>query len=184
MLAGFEARTGVAVDVLTSGDAGSMVNQAILAGDRPLADVLYGVDTTFLSRALDADMFEPYLPPALAGVPRALRADPDGRVTPIDYGDVCVNLDLDAFGGAQQPPLPSTLDDLVRPEYRGMLVVQDPGLSSPGLAFLLATIARYGDEGDTTWRDYWAALRAQRGPGRGRLERRVLRPLLRWRQRG
>ncbi len=160
VLAGFEAQTGVRLEILTAGDAGSMVNQAILAGDRPLADVLFGVDNTFLSRALEAGIFEAYQPAALADVPVALQSDPEGRVTPIDYGDVCVNLDLEAFGGQRQPPLPATLQDLAEPEYAGMLVVQDPGTSSPGLAFLLATIAAFGDEGETTWRDYWTALRA------------------------
>ena len=166
VLAQFEAQTGVAVDVLTGGDAGSMVNQAILAGDRPLADVLFGVDTTFLSRALDAGIFEAYQPAAMADVPTSLQLDPEGRVTPIDYGDVCVNLDLEAFGGEGQPPLPQTLFDLGRPEYQGMLVVQDPGTSSPGLAFLLATIAAFG-EGDAisdgygiSWQEFWARLRA------------------------
>jgi thiamine transport system substrate-binding protein len=158
VLDGFEAATGVAVEVLTSGDAGSMVNQAILSKDHPLADVLFGVDNTFLSRALDAGIFEPYRPAALDDVPDELELDPEGRVTPIDHGDVCVNLDLEAFGEGGLP-LPATLEDLTRPEYHGMLVVEDPGTSSPGLAFLLATIARFG-EGSPGWRDFWAALRA------------------------
>jgi len=166
VLAGFQAQTGVAVDVLTGGDAGSMVNQAILAGDRPLGDVLFGVDNTFLSRALAAGIFEPYRPAALGDVPADLQLDPEGRVTPIDFGDVCVNTDLSAFGGDGQPPLPQTLLDLTKPEYKGMLVVEDPGTSSPGLAFLLATIAEFG-EGDTvnpaygiSWQEFWTALRA------------------------
>jgi thiamine transport system substrate-binding protein len=162
----FTAQTGVRVEVLQGGDAGTVVNQAILAGDRPLADVLFGVDTTFLSRALGAGIFEPYQPAALADVPADLATAGLGIVTPIDYGDVCINLDLAAFGGEGQPPLPQTLLDLTRPEYRGMLVVQDPGTSSPGLAFLLATIAAFG-EGDTqnpaygiSWQEFWTALRA------------------------
>ena len=159
VLGSFEAQTGVALDVLTAGDAGSMVNQSILAGDTPLGDVLYGVDTTFLSRALDAGILEPYRPAGLADVPAALIEDPEGRVTPIDYGDVCINLDLEAFGG-DGPPLPTSLDDLLLPAYRDQLVVEDPTVSSPGLAFLLATIVRYGDEGETTWRDWWQIGRA------------------------
>jgi thiamine transport system substrate-binding protein len=158
VLDGFEAATGVTVEVLTSGDAGSMVNQAILSKDHPLADVLFGVDNTFLSRALDAGIFEAYRPAALADVPDELELDPEGRVTPIDFGDVCVNLDLEAFGEGGLP-VPATLEDLTRPEYHGALVVENPGTSSPGLAFLLATIARFG-EGSPGWRDFWAALRA------------------------
>ncbi|MFO1540348.1 MAG: thiamine ABC transporter substrate binding subunit [Chloroflexota bacterium] len=156
VLAVFTERTGVAVEILTAGDAGSLVNQSILAGDRPLGDVIFGIDDAFLSRALDAGILEPYRPAALAEVPAALVLDPEGRATPIDYGDVCLNVDLAAFGG-DGPPLPTTLDDLLLPAYRDLLVVQDAATSSPGLAFLLATIARYGEDG---WRDYWAGLRA------------------------
>jgi len=78
-------------------------------------------------------------------------------VTPIDYGDVCVNYDKAAYGPGTTPP--QTLEDLVKPAYRGQLVVEDPASSSPGLAFMLATIVRFGEEGDYTWRDYWRALR-------------------------
>jgi thiamine transport system substrate-binding protein len=159
VLGAFEAATGVGVDILTSGGAGTLVNQAILAGaEHPLADVIYGIDDAFLSRALDAGILEPYRPAALADVPAELQLDPQGRATPIDFGHVCVNLDLEAFADGD-PPLPTRLEDLTDPAYRGMLVVQDPATDSPGLAFLLATIARFGDEGESTWRDFWRALR-------------------------
>ncbi len=155
--AAFAAATGLVIEVLQAGDAGSMVNQAILAAGNPVADVLYGVDTTFLSRALDEDLFVPYESPAAAALLPGLAADPEHRVTPIDYGDVCLNYDKAAF--TTNPP-PQGLADLTDPAYRGMLVVEDPATSSPGLAFLLATIATFGEDGDYTWQDYWAALRA------------------------
>ncbi|MBK9180432.1 MAG: thiamine ABC transporter substrate-binding protein [Acidimicrobiales bacterium] len=160
VLAGFEARTGISVDLLPAGDAGSVLSQAILTADDPLADVLFGVDTTFLTRALDADLFVPYRSAALDGVPTELQLDPGHRVTPVDYGDVCVNVDLEWFAGRGLDP-PPTLDDLADPAYRGLLVVQDPATSSPGLAFLLATVARYGwgDDGPG-WQAFWEGLRA------------------------
>ena len=155
--AAFAAATGLRIEVLLAGDAGSMVNQAILAAGNPVADVLFGVDTTFLSRALDADLFVPYESPALTGVLPGLAADPGHRVSPIDYGDVCLNYDKAYF--ANTPP-PQSLADLTGSAYRSLLVVEDPGTSSPGLAFLLATIATFGEEGEYTWKDYWAGLRA------------------------
>ena len=151
----FEAAEGVDVQLLPAGDAGSMVNQAILTADRPLADVLFGVDNTFLSRALAADIFEPYISPALEAVPAELQLDAEGRVTPMDFGDVCLNLDRAAFE-AERLPWPETLEDLADPALAGRLVVQNPATSSPGLAFLLATVAYFGEDG---WADYWTALR-------------------------
>lgn len=151
----FEAEHGVTVQLLPSGDAGAMVNQAILTADSPLADVLFGVDNTFLSRALDAGIFEPYAAAELEQVPIELQLDPGHRVTPIDVGHVCLNLDRAAFedGGL---PWPETLEDLTDPALEGQLVVENPATSSPGLSFLLATVAAFGEDG---WTDYWNDLR-------------------------
>jgi thiamine transport system substrate-binding protein len=130
-----------------------MVNQAIITVDNPVADVLFGVDDSFLSRALDAGIFAPYESPLLVDVPDDLRLDPQNRVTPIDRGDVCLNYDIDFFSGDLTPPL--NLEQLTNPEYAGLLVVQHPGSSSPGMAFLLSTIATFGEDG---WQDYWRDL--------------------------
>jgi thiamine transport system substrate-binding protein len=156
VLDAFTAETGIQVTVLRGGDAGIVVNQAVLTAGNPVGDVLFGVDTTLASRALDAGVFDPYLSPLVARVPTEYRID--SRLTPIDVGDVCVNYDLAAFGPDLPPP--ATLRDLTDPRYAGMLVVEDPSISSPGLAFLLATIAEFGESGDYTWQDYWTDLRA------------------------
>ena len=150
-LEAFTAETGIVVEQLASGDAGALVAQACLTAGEPLGDVLFGIDNTFLQRGLDCGMFEPYTSPGLADVPDHFELDPEHRVTPIDFGDVCLNYWIDAFDGSP----PASLDDLTDPAYAGMLVVQSPETSSPGLAFLLATIAHYGDG----WEEYWAALR-------------------------
>lgn len=156
VLAAFTRRTGIEVEVLQAGDSGQVVNQAILTEDNPLGDVLFGIDNTFLTRALDEGIFERYRSPALAGVPAALQLDRQHRVTPVDFGDVCINYDADWFA-SRDLDVPETLADLTKPKYRDLLVVEDPSTSSPGLAFLLATIAEYGNEG---WTTYWEQLRA------------------------
>lgn len=153
VMATFETRHGVDVQVLKAGDAGAMVNQAILTKDNPLADVLYGVDNTFLSRAIDAGILQAYRSTEIERVPEALRVGTQDLATPIDYGDVCLNYDLEVF--VSGTPL---LENLTDPGYRGLLVVENPATSSPGLAFLLATVARFGETGEYTWREYWAEL--------------------------
>jgi thiamine transport system substrate-binding protein len=153
----FTAQTGIRVELARSGDAGELVAKAVLTAGNPEGDVLWGVDNTLLSRALDADLFEPHLAKGLEHVPARLRdLVPGHEVTPVDEGDVCVNVDLAALD-ERGLPVPETFDDLADPSYRGLLVVPSAATSSPGLAFLLATIDEYGEDG---WEDYWRRLRA------------------------
>lgn len=154
----FESEYDARVEVLHAGDAGVVVNQAILTKDNPLADVLYGVDNTLLGRALEAGIFEAYESPLLEAVPDHLQLDAEHRALPVDYGDVCLNYDKAWFESEGLAP-PTTLDDLTGAAYEGLTVVQNPATSSPGLAFMLATIGRFGEAGSYTWLDYWADLR-------------------------
>lgn len=149
----FENEHGIEIQILRAGDAGSVLSQAILTKGNPIADVIFGVDNTFLSRAVNAEITEPYLSPGLAEVAPELQLDPSGRFTPIDFGDVCLNYDRAAFEPGAG--VPASLEDLTLPTFAGSLVTQDPSISSPGLAFLLATIATFGDD----WPDYWRQLR-------------------------
>lgn len=150
-----KTETGITLDIVTSGDAGNLVASSILTAGSPSGDVMFGVDNTLVTRAQAAGVFEPYTSPELTNVIPELKTDTaSGQVTPIDYGDVCINIADDWFLENNVEP-PTSLDDLIRPEYRGLLVVQDPATSSPGLAFLLATIARYPD----AWQEYWESLR-------------------------
>lgn len=155
----FQAETGITVQILRSGDAGAMVNQSILSRENPLGDVLFGVDNTFLGRALEAEIFVPYESPLLADVPDAFKVDAENRVTPIDYGDVCLNYDMRYFA-ENDVPIPQSLIELTQPEYEGLLAVENPATSSPGLAFLLATVNEFGTEGDYTYLDFWTDLMA------------------------
>jgi thiamine transport system substrate-binding protein len=153
VLATFTTQTGFTVEVIPLGDAGATLNRAILTKDDPLGDVLFGVDSILLSRAVNAELFTRYRSSELDAVPESLRVA-DDRVTPIDRGDVCVNADTQRLAELGLA-VPSTLADLADPKYRGLLVTQDPVSSTPGLAFLLATIDEFGDE----WPTFWEALR-------------------------
>jgi thiamine transport system substrate-binding protein len=156
-LVAFTEETGIAVEHVVAGDAGTMVSKAVLTAGNPEGDVMFGVDNTFLSRVVEEEVFEPYEADGLDAVPEELRAlVPDGEATPVDYGDVCINYDIGWFTEHQLEP-PADLAALAEPEYRDLLVVENPATSSPGLAFLMATVAEFGADG---WSDYWDRLRA------------------------
>ena len=155
LLESFREETGIRIELLQGGDAGTVVNQAILTNGNPQADVLFGIDSTFLTRALEEDLFVPYEADGLDEVDERFLLDPQHRVTPIDYGDVCLNYDK-AWFEESGTPVPTTLQELTDPTYRDLLVVENPATSSPGLAFLLATIDELG-EGD--WQTFWSDLR-------------------------
>ncbi|MFI0814061.1 thiamine ABC transporter substrate binding subunit [Streptomyces sp. NPDC021098] len=153
----FTRKTGYKVRVQAGGDAGAAVNQAILSKSHPQGDVFFGVDNTLLSRALDNDLFTPYEAKGLDKVPAAFQPDrAKHRVTPVDYGDICVNYDRAWFARKKLAP-PRSFADLTKPAYKNLLVTENAATSSPGLAFLLGTAARYGDDG---WKDYWKKLKA------------------------
>jgi len=156
VLQAFEAQTGIQVKVLHEGDAVEMVNKAILTKDNPEGDVLFGIDNNTLTRAYDAGLFEPYAAAGLDQIDQQYQLDDQQRVTPIDHADVCLNYDVGWFDQHHIAP-PQSMDDLTKPAYKGLLVVENPATSTPGLAFMLASIDNSGQDG---WQDYWKALRA------------------------
>ncbi len=158
VMADFEKKTGITVKIQPQGDAGELTNKLVLTKGDPLADMVYGIDNTFASRAVDAGVLAPYTPPQQpASVSRFApgKGDGAGQLTPIDYGDVCVNVDDSWFARHHLSP-PASLGDLTRPAYKNLFVTEGATTSSPGLAFLLTTIAKEG----SGWQDYWKRLMA------------------------
>ena len=151
----FEKKENAKIRFLKAGDAGAALNQAILSKNNPLADVFYGVDNTFISRALQAGIFEVYKSPLLSHIPDELKLDSRSRLLPVDFGDVCLNYDKKWFAKKGLQP-PSNIDVLINPSYKNLTVVENPATSSPGLAFLLTTVGRFGETG---YLDYWRKLK-------------------------
>ena len=147
----FTEETGIEVRVVTAGDAGEMVSKAVLTAGNPEGDVMWGVDNTLLQRALDGEVFDDYLSPEGALLDELVSTA--SAVTPVDYGDVCVNYDVDHLDVLGLEP-PETLEDLTNPEYTDLLVTEDPTTSSTGLAFMLGTRAAFG----ASWAEYWQRL--------------------------
>lgn len=152
----FTKDTGITIEVHPTGDAGALTNQLVLTKANPIGDLAYGVDNTFATRALDEGVFAPYASPDAGKGPQRYAVDATNRLTAVDVGDVCLNIDPNALR-AKGLPEPKTFEDLQDPRYASQLVVEDPQTSSPGLAFLLATITHFGEKG---WQPYWAKLEA------------------------
>ncbi|MFM6980426.1 MAG: thiamine ABC transporter substrate binding subunit [Micrococcales bacterium] len=134
--ASFEKKTGLKLTVVQLGDAGSLTNKLVLTKDDPVADAYFGIDNTFLSRAQDAGV---------------LKSSEE-----VDFGDVCLNYDKYWFRD-HSIAAPTDLADLVKTEYKGLTVLENPATSSPGLAFLATTVAEFGDPG---YEQYWQELKA------------------------
>ncbi|PFG18667.1 thiamine ABC transporter substrate-binding protein [Serinibacter salmoneus] len=154
LLESFTEETGIEVTLVAPGDGGALVNQLVLTKDSPLGDVVYGVDNTFASRAIEEGVLETYTSPMLPVSAEDYMIGEE--LTPIDVSDVCLNIDDDWFEAEGLTP-PTTFEDLTEPEYAGLTVVTNPATSSPGLAMLAATVGAFGEDG---WLEYWEALAA------------------------
>ncbi|KRB80326.1 ABC transporter substrate-binding protein [Nocardioides sp. Root190] len=154
LVAEFEKDTGFELTISKLADAGTLTNQLVLTRSKPVGDVVFGVDNTFATRAVDEDVLEAYAPELPSGAEEfELPGDDEDALTPIDTGSVCVNVDT-AWFRKQGIPEPQDLGDLTDPAYKDLFVVPAASTSSPGLAFLTATISRYGDD----WTGYWEDL--------------------------
>jgi thiamine transport system substrate-binding protein len=152
----FERESGFRLRILKTGDAVAALNRALLTAGNPEGDVFFGADNNLLTRALGGeDLFEPYESPLLEHVDERYLLDAGHRLTPVDHGEVCLNTDRGHFE-REGLAAPERLEDLTDERYRGLLVVENPATSTPGLAFLLATVARFGDG----WQQFWRDLRA------------------------
>ena len=147
----FTEETGITVNILTTADTGTMVSQAVLTSGNPIGDVMFGVDNTFLCRALLNNVFSPYKPSTWDQLEESLKLDPFARVTPVDFGDICLN-----YWNDNTRNQPMSIKDLTDTEYDGSFVTQNPETSAPGMGFLLASIAVFGEDG---WEQYWKGLR-------------------------
>jgi thiamine transport system substrate-binding protein len=154
--AAFEKQSGLKLRILQNGDAGAALNRALLTAGRPEGDVFFGVDNNLLSRALAGKLFDAYTPAALARVDRRYDLDRSHRLVPVDYGAVCLVYDRAWFARRGLRP-PASFEDLARPGYAKLTVVENPATSTPGLAFMLATVAHFG-RGNAPWA-YWREIR-------------------------
>ena len=152
----FTSETGYTLKIATSGDAGALVNKLVLTKDAPLGDAVFGIDNTYATRALDQGVIDTSATVTLPKGAESYVVADTPALAPIDVGDVCLNIDTGYFTGKGLTP-PATFEDLTKPEYKGLLVAINPTNSSPGMAWLLATIGHFGAG---SFAGYWKQIMA------------------------
>ena len=158
IIAQFEKDNNASVAIQKAGSSGQVLNRAILEKGNPSGDLLYGVDNTFLSRALREEIFIKYKSGQINNIPAQFILDDTFHVSPVDYGYVNINYDIAYLDDKGLAP-PASLEVLTQPEWDGRLVVENPATSTPGLAFLIATVSYFGEDDDYDYLDFWAGLK-------------------------
>lgn len=145
----FEQQTGAKLRFVKGGDAGELLNRLILTRRRPLADVVYGLDNSMLSRANKMQLLQSYVPSALKQVSPQYRLS-GNTLSSTNYGYIALNYER-AYFDKHKLSLPSSLDALAEAKYAKLTVVESPATSSTGLGFLLATVNHFGEEKAWQW---------------------------------
>ena len=158
IIAQFEKDNNASVTIQKAGSSGQVLNRAILEKGNPSGDLLYGVDNTFLSRALREEIFIKYKSGQINNIPAQFILDDTFHVSPVDYGYVNINYDIAYLDDKGLAP-PASLEVLTQPEWDGRLVVENPATSTAGLAFLIATVSYFGEDDDYDYLDFWAGLK-------------------------
>jgi thiamine transport system substrate-binding protein len=133
----FETESGFRLKLVKAGDAGSMTNKLVLTKDQPIGDAVFGIDNTLTEVATENQLI-------------------DGELSAIDFGDVCMNYDIDWFA-SHSKTVPTNIRDLTSSKFRNLTVVSNPATSSSGMAFLATTIDVFGEDG---YLGYWSKLKA------------------------
>ena len=150
-ISGFSNFSGILeedIQVILLSDANSIVTQAALEKDNPVADVLIGIDNVLIYTAKEEEILQPYDSPALSNISQTIidNLDSEKYVLPYDMGVIALWHSIDRINTTTNPELANlTLEDILDYDLAKKLVVQNPNFSSPGLGFLLWTIAVYGD---------------------------------------
>lgn len=151
----FEKTSGFKLEIVDGGDGGELVNKLILSKDAPQGDVCFGVDNTYASRLLSQGVIDKDR--TVDTIPESAEkylVDNNRALVPIDMGDVAINIDKTYFASHNLAE-PKTFEDLAKPEYAKLLVAINPTTSTPGLAWMLATVGHFGAD---KFSDYWKAL--------------------------
>jgi len=146
----FEEKTGIKINWVSYGDAGSVMSRLLLEGKDAGADIILGIDQNMAGRLLESNLLEAYRPKGAENIFPELVLDPEFRLTPMDYSYFAIVYDSEKLANP-----PQSLEDLINPNFAKSLILIDPRTSSPGLGFFTWVKEIYGD----SWRDYWRRLK-------------------------
>jgi thiamine transport system substrate-binding protein len=146
----FEEKTGIKINWVSHGDAGTILSRLLLEGKDAGADIILGIDQNMAGRLFESDLLEPYRPKGAENIFSELILDPEFRLTPMDYSYFAIVYDSEKLNKA-----PGSLEDLTNPNFAKSLILIDPRTSSPGLGFFTWIKEVYG----AAWRDYWQRLK-------------------------
>lgn len=110
-------------------NSGQALAQLVAEKSSPVADFTY-LGITFGMQADQAGVLTPYKPKGWDKIPKDLK-DPDGKWVAVHSGTIGFMVNVDALNGA---PIPKSWDDLLKPEYKGMVGYLDPSSAFVGYA--------------------------------------------------
>ncbi len=151
MVEAVDVELGVQVVVERFQDTGGLYNQLWFERDDPQADVVIGLDTTYLTAALETGLFRSYRPVGSEMLRSDLVVDDSFRLVPYDWGHVVLNYNSELL-----PNPPSSWEELLDPRLRDSIIILNPATSSPGRAFLQHTVYEFGADG---FAEFWSQLR-------------------------
>ncbi len=159
MLSTFTNQTGFEIELVKADDAGGILEQLLQTQDAPQVDLAIGLDNTYLQTALDAELLQEHSTDVSGLSSAALEPYNGPFAVPFDRGDVCLNYDESRVDG-ENLSVPTSLWDLTEPEWDGLAAFPSPLTSSPGRAFMTATVDYFenDDNGTTDAFDWWEAM--------------------------
>ena len=128
--AAYQQKTGVRVPPDMKASSAAM---AALEAEKahPQADCAYYSGGIGFQAALKG-LHQPYRPAGFDAIPAGLK-DPEGKWWTVHTGNIAILVNTAALGGK---PVPRSFADLLKPEYKGMIVYDDPTIQGTGFTFV------------------------------------------------
>tara|TARA_Y100001980_G_C14556742_1_gene349835 strand:- start:18416 stop:19549 length:1134 start_codon:yes stop_codon:yes gene_type:complete len=163
MIEEFENQTGISVSMIKLDDAGSVLDYLIKNKGTNDIDLAIGLDNTYLSTAIQQGVLTNHTASNLGEISQVALGPYNGQLAvPFDMGYVCLNYDNNLVDGKNMS-VPTSLWDLTEEEWRGKVVIPSPQTSSPGRAFMLATMDYFTSETDRSdtsqFESWWSAMK-------------------------